>query len=73
MFKYAVREIRDDDKECMFNILTLGGACGKMDPLESIRNAELLLQDGAIVGVNIDGQCVVRKDLCQGHSTLIDQ
>ena len=63
MFKYAVREVRDDDRDCKFNVLTLGGACGRMDPLESIRNAELLLRDDAIVGVNVDGQCVIRKDL----------
>ena len=63
LYKYAVRQVRDDDDHCEYNMLTLDGASGKCDPLHSIRNAELLIKDGAIVGVNVDGDCVVRKDV----------
>jgi hypothetical protein len=62
-FKYAVREIRDDDEDCMFNVVMLEGACGKSDPLANIRNCEMMVKDGAVVGVNIDGDCVVRKEI----------
>ncbi|KAK2160055.1 hypothetical protein LSH36_141g07027 [Paralvinella palmiformis] len=50
LYKYAVRQVRDDDDHCEFNMLTLDGASGKSDPLQSIRNVELLIRDGAIVG-----------------------
>ena len=61
-FKYAVREVRDDEGDCMFHMVLIDGASGKSDPLANIRNCEMLIKDGAVIGVNIDGDCIVRKD-----------
>ncbi|KAK2160056.1 hypothetical protein LSH36_141g07030 [Paralvinella palmiformis] len=39
-------------------MLTLDGAGSKTDPMQSIRNAELLIKGDVIVGINVDGDCV---------------
>lgn len=40
---------------------TLEGARGKRNPLQSVRNVQLKVEDGRIVAINLDGDCVVRK------------
>ena len=65
MFRYAVKELRsrtDNDEGDRPNLLTLDGARGRHNPLAQIRNCELLIAgNNEIVGINLDGDCALKK------------
>ena len=58
-FKIAVRELFKEDGDMI--IAVMDGVSGKSPPLGTARNLELIIKDDAIVGVNLLGDCVVRK------------
>lgn len=58
IFEFAVRE---DTEDAVSFPAILEGASGKFNPLQSVRNVELKVQDGKIQAINLDGDCVIRK------------
>ncbi len=60
-FQYAVQQITDNDDDVKFDMVSLDGAKTKSNPLNTIRNCEMLLKDGVIMAINVDGDCVVKK------------
>lgn len=58
IFEFAVRE---DTEDAVSFPAVLEQAAGKFNPLQSVRNVELKVQDGKIQAINLDGDCVVRK------------
>jgi len=57
-FEYALRENKEDGELVM---AVLADAQGKTNPLHAARNVEMKVNEGQIVAVNLDGDCVVRK------------
>lgn len=58
-FEFALRENTEAGSLCRG---LLEFAAGKYNPLNSVHNAELKLgEDGVILAINLDGDCVVRK------------
>jgi len=57
-FEYALRENKEDGDIVM---CVLQDAQGKTNPLQSARNAEMKVDNGQVIAVNLDGDCVVRK------------
>ena len=59
MFKVAVRELFKEDGDMI--IAKIDGVSGNSPPLGSARNLELIIKDDAVVGINLMGDCVVKK------------
>ena len=57
-FEYALREDTEDGQVIM---AVLQDGQGKTNPLMSARNAEMKVDKGLVVAINLDGDCVVRK------------
>jgi len=57
-FEYALRENKDEGDLVM---AILQDAQGKTNPLHAARNVEMKVDNGQIIAVNLDGDCVVRK------------
>lgn len=58
MFEYALREDKEDGE---IVIAVLKDAQGKTNPLQAVRNVEMKVDDGRVVAINLDGDCVIRK------------
>jgi len=57
-FEYALRENKEDGEIVM---AVLQDAQGKTNPLQAARNVEMKVNDGQVIAVNLDGDCVIRK------------
>ena len=58
-FRYAVKELTVEGGRPA--TVWLNAVKGRTDPLLQIRNVQLVLRDGVIVAINLDGDCVVRR------------
>lgn len=58
LFEYIVREDTEDASSMQ---VSLENAAGKFNPLQSVRNVDLNIQDGKITAINLEGDCVIRK------------
>lgn len=58
IFEFFVRE---DSEDAVSFPAVLENAAGKLNPLQSVRNVEFKVQDGKILAINLDGDCVIRK------------
>jgi len=56
--EYALRENKEDGEIVM---AVLQDAQGKTNPLQAARNVEMKVNDGQVIAVNLDGDCVIRK------------
>ena len=63
-FEMAVKELTEEG-DIPHILATFKGTCCKNSPLGSARNCELLVENEEIVGVNIDGDCVVKTELAK--------
>lgn len=59
VFKIAVRELAKEDGDLI--IAVIDGVSGKSPPLGSARNLDLIIKDNSVVGINLMGDCVVKK------------
>jgi len=57
-FEYALRENKEDGQLVQ---AVIADAQGKTNPLMSARNVEMKVDNGQVVAVNLDGDCVARK------------
>ena len=61
-FVYAVKKLADREEDVMPVLLTLSGG-RKKDPLNKVKNCKLKIQHPSIVGIDLDGECVIRTDI----------
>lgn len=61
-FQYAAKQLTTEG-DIPHMMVTLEGASGKLNPLRAVRNCELIVRNEQIVGINVDGDCVVMKGL----------
>lgn len=57
VFRYAISDTDGNRK-----LVTLDGAKVK-DPLKDIANCDLLLQNGYIIGIHLDDDCVTKRQM----------
>ena len=57
VFRYAISDSDGNRK-----LVTLNGAKVK-DPLKDIANCDLLLQNGYIIGIHMDDDCVTKRQI----------
>ena len=55
VFRYAISDSDGNRK-----LVTLEGAT-KRDPLKDIANCDLIVQDEHIIGIHLEGDCVVKQ------------
>ena len=59
-FQYAAKQLTTEG-DIPHLLVSLEGGSGKANPLRAVINCELIVKDEQIVGINVDGDCVVRK------------
>ena len=61
-YRYAIKQVCNNDSQGKLAMVTLSGVSGRNDPLRNIRNVELLIgQDNEINAINVDGDCVIER------------
>ena len=61
-FQYAAKELTSEG-DIPHLLVMLEGASGKANPLRAVINCELIVRNEQILGINVDGDCVVMKTI----------
>ena len=60
-YVFAVKKLAEKDEDVQLEMLELEGASEKRNPLKNVKNCQLKVTGGMIQGIDIDGDCVLRK------------
>jgi len=58
-FEYALKTTTEEGVDMTVGVLE--GGQGKRNPLQQARNVQMKIQQGKILAINLDGDCVAKK------------